>query len=284
MIKILLVMFKKWLKMDLRIYRIKLKKIVKKYKDHPALWAWYLADEPQNYGITPENAEDLYQVVKKADPGHPVFIVHSEPKLYASYAGACDIFAIDVYPVPLKPLTALSDALALAGKTVKYKKPVWAVLQAYGNFAAGRRAPTPLELRCMTYMSIAHDVKGILWFTWWAPEMKGTLKQQAPELFKEVLKLTGELKSLEPVLTSSPVKQNFKVKAGNQKPLCILKQFDSVRYLFAVNPYPDKIQVRITIPGMRSAESLFEKKNIKVNKSSFKDVYGKYAVRVYKIQ
>ena len=136
----------------------------------------------------------------------------------------------------------------------------------------------------MTYMSIVHDVKGILWFTWWAPEMKGTLKQQAPELFKEVLKLTGELKSLEPVLTSSPVKQNFKVKAGNQKPLCILKQFDSVRYLFAVNPYPDKIQVRITVPGMRSAESLFEKNSIKVNKSSFKDVYGKYAVRVYKIQ
>lgn len=267
-----------------RFLRSKLKKIIKKYKDNPALWAWYLADEPQNYGITPENAEDLYNVVKKADPGHPVFMVHSVPSLYDDYAKACDIFAIDFYPVPKSTMIDMSNALAIAQKTVKGKKPVWAAVQAYGHLKAGRRTPTPQEERCMVYLSIVHDVKGVLWFAWWGPEMGGTLEQKNPALFAEVLKLAKELKSLEPVLTAPAVKQKFSVSTTGKKLKCILKSYNGIKYLFAVNPYPEKIKAKFSVPGLKSVETLFENTKPKAKQTTFTQDFNQYDVHIYKIK
>ena len=266
-----------------RFLRSKLRKVVKKYKENPALWAWYLADEPQNYGITPENAEDIYHVVKKADPGHPVFMVHSVASLYDDYEKSCDIFAVDIYPVPKGKIMDLSDGLALAQRVVKGKKPVWAVVQAYGHLKKGRRTPTPREERCMVYLSITHNVKGILWFAWRGPEMGGALKKKNPALFTEVLKLAQELKSLEAVLTAPDIKQDFSVATNGKKLKCIIKSHNGIRYLFAVNPYSEKIRATFKVPGSKSVETLFEKNDVQIKNNSFAGEFEKFGVHIYKI-
>ena len=48
---------------------------IKAFMDHPALLAWYISDEPNGYKIPPETLEELYSIIKKTDPWHPVSMV-----------------------------------------------------------------------------------------------------------------------------------------------------------------------------------------------------------------
>ena len=46
--------------------------VVSRWKDHPALFAWYLADEPQGCGDTPEVLETTYDAIKEIDALRPM--------------------------------------------------------------------------------------------------------------------------------------------------------------------------------------------------------------------
>ena len=46
--------------------------IIDRFKKHPALFAWYLADEPDGQGIDPSLLAPKYALIKQHDPSHPV--------------------------------------------------------------------------------------------------------------------------------------------------------------------------------------------------------------------
>lgn len=50
----------------------KIKSMVTKFKAHPAIYAWYLADEPKVDEVTPAEITSLYEWMKNEDPNHPV--------------------------------------------------------------------------------------------------------------------------------------------------------------------------------------------------------------------
>lgn len=50
-----------------------LKDRVSMFKDHPALWGWYLSDEPGLQGVTPERLKACFAAIKETDTNHPVF-------------------------------------------------------------------------------------------------------------------------------------------------------------------------------------------------------------------
>ncbi len=82
--------------------------------DHPALLAWYIADEPNGYRIEPDSLLKIYNLVRELDPWHPVTIVFMAPFLSSrQYADALDIVMADPYPVPDSPISMVGDA---AGK------------------------------------------------------------------------------------------------------------------------------------------------------------------------
>ncbi|MBW6500645.1 MAG: hypothetical protein K0B05_04550, partial [Bacteroidales bacterium] len=79
---------------------------INRFKDHPALLAWYISDEPNGYKIPPSELEEIYRTVKRTDPWHPVSIVFMPPVLSATrYSGALDIVMADPYPIPDSPIT-----------------------------------------------------------------------------------------------------------------------------------------------------------------------------------
>src|SRR6478736_6696563 len=45
---------------------------IKAAANHPAMLAWYLTDEPENRGVTPEGEKKRYDELKKRDPNHPI--------------------------------------------------------------------------------------------------------------------------------------------------------------------------------------------------------------------
>ncbi|HHV44386.1 MAG TPA: hypothetical protein GXX57_06940 [Firmicutes bacterium] len=137
---------------------------IAEFRADPALLGWYLADEPQHYGITPDAALRLNERFRQDDPSHPVVIVHSVPNLYRAYAPACDVMMVDIYPIGYQPICVIAEGIKEARTVVKDEKPVWAVIQMHQNIYVPRRGPTAREVRAMTYLALCSGAKGIFFF------------------------------------------------------------------------------------------------------------------------
>lgn len=75
----------------------KMRKQVVRFKDHPALYAWYLADEPSVKRIQPKDLATLYRWIKNTDPSHPVFSSNWELE---DFRDACDVDMPQLYSGP----------------------------------------------------------------------------------------------------------------------------------------------------------------------------------------
>ena len=71
-----------------------IKSTVLRYKDHPAVYAWYLADEPSIATDEPANLNSLYKWIKNADPNHQV--ISSNWELW-NFKYACDLDMPQLY-------------------------------------------------------------------------------------------------------------------------------------------------------------------------------------------
>ena len=79
-----------------------MKRMIGPLKDHPALLAWYVWDEP-NVGVLaapPEVVKAASDAMKREDPNHPTFFCftpwHNLDRI-DSYGACCDILAVDPY-------------------------------------------------------------------------------------------------------------------------------------------------------------------------------------------
>lgn len=164
-------------------------------KNDPAILAWYLYDEPEGHGISPETALQEYQRVKGIDPSHPIGMAHFLYDALSNYANAEDFVMSDVYPLTapgpasIWPMASHIDRVhAIHG--LGY--PVWPAIQVFGGpeTEGGKWAlPTPDQARAMTYLAMTHHATGILFFSF---------KPQYPDLWAEVKTLVAELKQLSP--------------------------------------------------------------------------------------
>ena len=135
---------------------------IKTFMNHPALLAWYIADEPTGNKVTSQTLETIYKVVKETDPWHPVSIVFMAPFLSAKkYANALDIVMADPYPIPDLPASIVGDVADKLKKVFYGEKPVWIVPQAFGGGELWGREPSVQEIRSMTYQSVINGATGI---------------------------------------------------------------------------------------------------------------------------
>ncbi|MGN6386957.1 MAG: hypothetical protein ACTHMT_12040, partial [Verrucomicrobiota bacterium] len=168
----------------------------------PALWAWYLVDEPDLHRIPPtivsKANRNLKSIVNK-----PTLVVLSSGSAVEKYAHCADLLAVDWYPVPWAPVSTFAREMRLA-RLGADGKPFYSIIQAF-NWAAFPgmikttellREPTPAELRCMAYLAMANDARGVLFYTYSEPNW--TLKEH-PELWASVETLATELRELAPL-------------------------------------------------------------------------------------
>ena len=57
-----------------------LRRRIAELKDHPALWAWYLADEPELTPALPQRMREIYQIIRDEDPYHPLAVDELEQR------------------------------------------------------------------------------------------------------------------------------------------------------------------------------------------------------------
>jgi len=196
----------------------------------------YLYDEPEQSGILPKAIRDRHIRAGKDLPEIPTAITVYDPDRYMEYAGTSDILMVDPYPVPVRPLSSVPEAV-LSARAVRGGKPVWAIIQAFDwtdcSPEAERtglgRMPTYEEIKAMAYMAIAAGAEGIIFYA-----LRKYL-QNRPELLETLKKISRELRSQNNFLTADGGEYTF------APPFYLLEKTvqGEGRYLLAVNSRPE---------------------------------------------
>lgn len=170
------------------------------FDQHSAAWGWYLLDEPDLHQISPRRVRSQNQLLKRF-VRKPTLVVLSSGASAEKYSGTADMVAVDWYPVPWGSVATIPREMRLARLGSQDGRFI-AILQAFDwNIAAHLletdvplRAPTPEELRCMTYLALMQGATGIIFYAYTATGWN--LETNAP-LHKAVLNLGAEIRENE---------------------------------------------------------------------------------------
>ena len=170
---------------------------------HPALYAWYVADEPDGEGIPPEKMKEMCDAIRAIDPRTPLLAVFNTPESWGAYLPLVDIVATD-------PYLRRNGANGYAGPEVvaewidrvqrdlrdrSLPKEVWVVLGAFTQWrkdgsAPEYRLPSPDEFRAMVQMARQAGVGGIVVYSYAIAEdsdvRRWDLPDDAPALWSAV--------------------------------------------------------------------------------------------------
>ena len=174
--------------------------IISALKDHPAIAAWMLLDEPgrwwENTGAGEQQVTELYRAAKQTDPHRPIFV---NDNFWAPGKGgygsleASDIGCNDLYPIGQysNAVQFVADRCAMIGRDcIAVGKPAAFWLQMYGYDDAVRE-PTPDEQRAMTYLAYIAGVR--LLFYWLYKPMNTALWDAMKPLGDEIDRLDQTL-------------------------------------------------------------------------------------------
>jgi len=250
------------------------------FRDHPALLAWYISDEPTGNKISPEYLESIYKTVKDADPWHPVSIVFMAPFMSAArYAGALDIVMADPYPIPSGPATMAGDVARRLSETFRGKNPVWIVPQAFGGGEWWEREPSLQELRAMTYQAVINGARGIQYFV-----------RQGPNLFPkstaswgECGRMALEIAELTPWLLSD--EKNIEVRSTNTNVIVTSAVHNNKLMIMAANRNNSPVTTGFSIGGRTYGRIrvIFENRTISSTQGYFSDYLSAYGTQVYMV-
>lgn len=261
-------------KMELLEYELKA------FRDHPALLAWYIADEPNGFGIAPDSLETIYRIIKSIDPWHPVSIVFMSPFLSSrKYINSLDIVMADPYPIPDVPVTYTGNAARSLSQEFYGKRPVWIVPQAFGGGEIWSREPTRQEIRSMTYQSIINGASGIQYFV----RQGLNLFPKSTGTWAECGMMAVEIAEMTPWLLSE--EKSIAVRCGSNNISVRSAMHDGQLLVLAVNKanIPVRTDFTIDIPFSGRAKVLFENRNISLSSGSFTDNIAAFGSQAYLI-
>ncbi|HIG28414.1 MAG TPA: hypothetical protein EYQ50_11690 [Verrucomicrobiales bacterium] len=182
------------------------RKTILKYDAHPALFAWYLIDEPDMLLIAPNEVRKGERFIKQLGAIKPTTLVLFHGYEALNYAHLTDILMIDRYPVPLMPLADFAKHLRMTRLALGKEKPMISVIQAFdwsiheqvSKQEKNLRPPNYREMRCMTFCSLAYGVSGLFYYTF--NSSKWNLREH-PEVWNGLKKLVREINDYLPLFT-----------------------------------------------------------------------------------
>ncbi len=262
-------------------------RIAQKFKDHPALVAWKMIDEPEGWWQrvgTEADLLDMYNAIRKADPYRPVFTNHCGhwKRGYGQYGGleSTDVYSFDRYPIgrtlmAMEQIVEVVDDMAFDG--VRDGKPVAFWCQLYGSYDSPRE-PTPEENVCQTYLCLIHKTRLIFYFIY---------KPMYPKLYDGLKPLGDEVRRLTPVLTRVIPRDG--ITAGSPAIHFCFAQHDGKRYLISVNASDQKVRNTFYFAAPQTLKGgavnvLFEDRSFTWNGKKLTDTYAPYQRHVYELE
>jgi len=152
------------------------KECIPELKSHPALLAWYTADE-----TAPDDAWKIKRIkeqINQLDPWHPTWAVYALTIGAFNYAPTCDVLGYDSYPIVKggESLEAVVACMTLINSAVGEDYPIWMVPQFYnsGNYSAPKdlekwrrdfKAPTEDEMTAICFIEAIMGAKGFIGYS-----------------------------------------------------------------------------------------------------------------------
>ena len=254
---------------------------VEKVKDHPALLAWYLVDEPET-GHTPDKVKEAYAHLKAIDVHHPIGLCHYLYDALDQFKEGCDFTMTDVYPVtknrdvPMRNVGIHMDRARDVHKNANW--PHWTYIQDFGGpeTEGGKWAqPTAAEVRCMTFTALVHRANGILIFSYWP---------KAPEMWNSIGPLNRDVARIAPWLMAKGAEVPAKV-SSEQVQARARRIGDASWIVMAVNTERTGIDATITIDGLGDVElkSLIDAKRAKATSGKVDAHFAPCEAKVFTI-
>jgi hypothetical protein len=288
----------------------KLRRIIGMFKDHPGLGVWKGEDEPE-WGKKPiPPLRNAYDIVRAADPNHPVWIVQAPRgtvETLKPYSETFDIGGIDIYPVSYPPgvhsieankeISMVGDFTRRIRESVEGKKPIWMTLQIAfsGTVKPGKtlRFPTFPEQRFMSYQAVINGARGLVYFGGQLPQ---TLNERDAKLgwnwtywdntLRRVVEELGDHSPLEPALVAPESSLTIQANPGAGVEWAVREAGRDV-YLLACKREGPTVEVQFSgLPAdCGEGEALFEEpRRVTSAKGVFKDWFGPFEVHVYRFR
>ena len=247
-------------------------------KDHPALLAWYLTDEPESHGRSPEDERRRYLDLKRTDPTHPIGICHYLFDAIEKYKDACDFTMTDVYPITAnRDVPIINVGIHIDQTRVIHGQgwPNWAYIQVFGgpDTNGGKWAqPLPHEVRCMTFIALAHRATGILYFSFWP---------KAPRTWDSIGEINRDLHRIVPWLVADGKEVGMSSNNAGVHVRC--RRHAKGGIVIAVNTTAGFVKPTFTF-GSDAPSKLFEifdGRTTKLKSNTFTDKFPPYVPKVY---
>ncbi len=272
-------------------------------RNHPAMLAWYLADDTASH-VGCEEVKMLHDAIHSIDNAH--ITVQADPvgsptnSRYRKYVHSTDGFLPEIYPVRkgmpddetvpkvIENMKTIQADLAFHGNP---KKTIWPIIQYFQGWSAWIRFPTYDELRAMSFESIIHGGNGITWYTYggWGnnhgcndnDEVWGNICKVATQLrdLEEVFLTECYEKAPAPVIVNGPAKD----KMGFDSISVLFKRVGDRQFLICANSAFQEVTASFTALGVAKGKVWFEDRDITLKDGQFTDVFKAYDVHVYEL-
>ena len=241
---------------------------VKTFDAHPALWSWYLVDEPDMHRTPPWKVAMDQRMLKNLHAKSPISLVLYNGVNVPDYGNIPDILMVDNYPIPWMPLAHFAQHLRWARQAVSKEKPVFAVLQAFDWYyfrevvpgVTEFRAPTFEELQCMTFMALAQGMDGLIYYTLRAREWD-LLKQ--PDVWNGLQQVIRSVKENDYLFTSKrrwwipnyeifPFELRRSASLERSISMTLFEDVEGIIHLLLINTTPHALTLKLELPESKN--------------------------------
>ena len=239
---------------------------VRRFKGHPAILAWYLADEvkEQYRDLLVERNEGVHAI----DADHPTWIVIDNPSHVRLFVRGYDVIGMDPYPIGNRGngrtgIGLAADWARRAQSGMYGSKPMWQVPQAFdwGYYRPAEtnnpavRLPTQTEIRSMTWQAIASGANGIVFYSFFDLLKRDKWPKERTEGgWERVCEVAREVKAKENVLLSIP---GAVPRCGDGNVACrTWRTEDGRQHLLVCNATEKAVDAEIDVAGVKVAVML----------------------------
>ncbi|MEL6495686.1 MAG: hypothetical protein AAFQ41_11275 [Cyanobacteria bacterium J06623_7] len=274
-----------------RDHRWLIAQFVRALKNHPAVYGWYLFDEPEFMQISPRLLKRVYGAIKAEDPQHTVAICFGKLKNVREYLPALDTAMYFRYPCYADSANcgfadgSFREFITEAAAVSQEEDNFWLVLQGYGEDKYGkprhnRQLPSRLQERYMIYTAVLGRVNGLLFWTHYLSQ---------PQWIEGVLTpLLAELKGYLPAIMNyySAVPQAVASEAQIQTEVFRHPQTGAL-LLVAINHSDRDLTPQIQLQpriGVNSARVMTEDRELTLEAAGLTDRFAPFTVHIYQLE